>query len=123
MSVASLFLRRLVRTSQIQVAAESVRGGWSIRSASRDRDDMKQIGRSRVLRSVLAGEKPMSEQLYGAMPNQTGQVGNAPGRIYDAQGRTIRSGNQQAQSTAVQMEDYIRTQPFSAVLIALGIGY
>jgi ElaB/YqjD/DUF883 family membrane-anchored ribosome-binding protein len=65
----------------------------------------------------------MSEQLYGAMPNQTGQVGNAPGRIYDAQGRTIRPDNQQAQSTAVQMEDYIRTQPFSAVLIALGIGY
>jgi hypothetical protein len=64
----------------------------------------------------------MSEQLYGTASNRTGE-GNVPGGIYDAQGRLIRSDNQQTQSTAVQMEDYIRAQPLSAVLIALVIGY
>ena len=62
----------------------------------------------------------MSEQLYGTT---AGQSGNASGKLYDAQGQSIRSSAQQAQSTAVQIEDYIRQQPLSAVLLALGAGY
>ncbi|MGE0372620.1 MAG: hypothetical protein AB7Q01_12095 [Gammaproteobacteria bacterium] len=67
----------------------------------------------------------MSEQLYGGSTStQSGQAGGRSGHLYDSQGRMIRSeGSHHHASTAVQVEDYIRQQPLSAVLMALGVGY
>jgi ElaB/YqjD/DUF883 family membrane-anchored ribosome-binding protein len=60
----------------------------------------------------------------------TNEARDTSGRLLDAQGRAMNQTRQaagQAQraagDTMEQMGDYVRHQPVSAALIALGIGY
>lgn len=53
--------------------------------------------------------------------NATGQ--NANSGLLDAQGRAVSRTAGQLQQTGGQLDEFIRTQPIPAVLIALGIGY
>jgi ElaB/YqjD/DUF883 family membrane-anchored ribosome-binding protein len=62
--------------------------------------------------------------------DQTGSAGlgsqaqSGTGGLLDSQGRTYSSSTGgQLQQTGGQMDEFIRTQPLAAVLIALGIGY
>jgi ElaB/YqjD/DUF883 family membrane-anchored ribosome-binding protein len=64
------------------------------------------------------------------MPSdQTGSAGTTSqpqggaGGLLDSQGRAVHNARAQLQQTGGQMEEFIRTQPISAVLIALGVGY
>ncbi|MBV8401030.1 MAG: hypothetical protein JOZ58_04245 [Acetobacteraceae bacterium] len=43
--------------------------------------------------------------------------------LLDSQGRALNRARGQFQPTGGELEEFIRTQPISAVLIALGIGY
>ena len=61
------------------------------------------------------------------MPDTSASLANegrdAETRLLDAQGRVMNRGARQAQGTLEQIETYVREQPFSAALLALGIGY
>lgn len=57
----------------------------------------------------------------GTGQNATGQ--NANSGLLDAQGRAVSRTAGQLQQTGGQLDEFIRTQPIPAVLIALGIGY
>ena len=52
---------------------------------------------------------------------------NQASQVLDSSGQAARRGGQQAadqaQGTLEQVRDYIVDQPFSATLLALGIGY
>ena len=43
--------------------------------------------------------------------------------LLDSQGRALNRAGGQLRQTSGNVEEFIRTQPISAVLIALGIGY
>ncbi len=45
------------------------------------------------------------------------------GRLLDAQGKAVNRASSTAEGTLDQVGTYVREQPFSAALIALGIGY
>jgi len=62
-----------------------------------------------------------SDQLGSAPSGSQAQSGT--GNLLDAQGRALNSAAGQLQQTGGQMDEFIRTQPLAAVLIALGVGY
>jgi ElaB/YqjD/DUF883 family membrane-anchored ribosome-binding protein len=54
---------------------------------------------------------------------QSGTSGSATSGLLDSQGRAYSNVRGQLQQTGGQMDEFIRTEPLAAVLIALGIGY
>ena len=62
-----------------------------------------------------------SEQTGSTTP--AGQTQSGTGGILDSQGRSVNSARGQLQQTGTQLDEFIRTQPLAAVLIALGVGY
>ena len=62
-----------------------------------------------------------SDQTGGA--GAGGQSQKAAANLLDAQGRAVNKAAGQLQETGGQVDEFIRTQPIAAVLIALGLGY
>jgi hypothetical protein len=62
-----------------------------------------------------------SDQTSSAGAGATTQTGTSG--LLDSQGRSVNSARGQLQQTGTQMDEFIRTQPLAAVLIALGVGY
>jgi ElaB/YqjD/DUF883 family membrane-anchored ribosome-binding protein len=56
----------------------------------------------------------------GSMANE---ARDTAGRLLDAQGNAINHACSSAEGALEQVGTYVREQPFSAALIALGIGY
>lgn len=65
----------------------------------------------------------MSNTLGDAGANLADQAKNTAGKLLDSQGRAINRATESAGGALDQVESYIRQQPFSAALLALGIGY
>jgi ElaB/YqjD/DUF883 family membrane-anchored ribosome-binding protein len=68
----------------------------------------------------MSGSGSTMQDTTGSMANE---ARDAASQIYDASGNVIQRGREQAQGAADQVGSYIREQPFTAVLIALGVGY
>ncbi len=72
----------------------------------------------------------MSDNIFDPNGSMANEARDTSGRVLDAQGRAMNQARQtanQAQQTASegidQVGHYVREQPVSAALIALGIGY
>ena len=52
-----------------------------------------------------------------------GQAQSGTSGLLDSQGRAYNNVRGQLQQTGGQMDEFIRTQPLAAMLIALGVGY
>jgi len=63
-----------------------------------------------------------SDQIGGASSGAAGRQNTMSGLV-DSQGRAMSNAAGQLQQTGTQLDEFIRTQPLAAVLIALGIGY
>ncbi len=69
----------------------------------------------------------MSDRVSNSVQGGANQARDNVGRLLNSQGQamqqTTRQAADQAQGTLEQVRDYITEQPFSAALLALGIGY
>ncbi len=72
----------------------------------------------------------MSDNIIDPNGSMANEARDATGQVLDAQGRAMNQAKQtanQAQQAARegldQVGDYVRQQPVSAALIALGVGY
>lgn len=65
----------------------------------------------------------MGNTLGDAGANIAGQAKDTAGKLLDSQGRMIERAGKSTTGLLEEVGSHIREQPFSAMFIALGIGY
>ena len=56
-------------------------------------------------------------------PGVSDEARNAEPKLHGASGESVRSGSKLTQSQTDQLADFVKQQPFTAVLVALVVGY
>ena len=65
----------------------------------------------------------MSDSIVDRNGSMANEGRDADRRLLDADGRAVNQAKQSAESMLDEVGDYIREQPVSTALLALGIGY